>query len=119
MAKQNLKKLYTLLARDKQTGKYYGMTSFINLDECKSIIFTSDMTYNLGYNNNSKPNSENQKIWFYLREKSQMYTSFFEDRFVIKPYRVNSKSCPVKFDLRKMKKKYYCTYAPFKEKFKK
>lgn len=119
MVKHKLNKLYTILAQDKETGKYYGITSLHDLNEDKSIVFSSDTKWNMAVEG-TNPNSPNQKVWFYLRERTASLCSLsLGDRYVIKPYRINSKLCPVKFDLRKMEKKYYCTYAPFKEKIKK
>lgn len=104
MVKHKLKKLYTILAQDKETGKYYGITSLHELNEDKSIVFSSDTKGNMTVEG-TNPNSPNQKVWFYLRDRTaQLYSLILGDRYVVKPYRINSKSCPVKFNLKKFRK---------------
>ena len=103
MVKHKLNKLYTILAQDKETGKYYGITSLHELNEDKSIVFSSDTKGNLNVEG-TNPNSPNQKVWFYMRDRVQFCSLIFGDRYVVKPYRINSKSCPVKFNLKKFRK---------------
>ena len=103
MVKHKLNKLYTILAQDKKTGKYYGITSLYELNEDKSIVFSSDTKWNMRVED-TNPNSPNQKVWFYMRDRAQLCSLIFGDRYVVKPYRINSKSCPVKFNLKKFRK---------------
>lgn len=103
MVKYKLKKLYTILAQDKETGKYYGITSLHDLNEDKSIVFSSDTKGNMIVEGTNS-NSPNQKVWFYMRDRAQLCSLIFGDRYIVKPYRINSKSCPVKFNLKKFRK---------------
>ena len=103
MDKHKLNKLYTILAQDKETGKYYGITSLNELNEDKSIVFSSDTKGNMTVEG-SNANSPNQKVWFYMRDRAQLCSLILGDRYVVKPYRINSKSCPVKFNLKKFRK---------------
>lgn len=103
MVKHKLNKLYTILAQDKETGKYYGITSIHDLNEDKSIVFSFDTKGNMTIEG-TNPNSPNQKVWFYMRNRAQFCSLILGDRYVVKPYRINSKSCPVKFNLKKFRK---------------
>lgn len=126
MVKHKLNKLYTILAQDKETGKYYGITSSHELNEDKSIVFSSDTIGNKTVEG-TNPNSPNQKVWFYMRDRAQLCSLIFGNRYIVKPYRINSKLCPVKFNLKKFRKKtaskhlqtwswVNILYVPFKEK---
>ena len=126
MVKHKLNKLYTILAQDKETGKYYGITSLHELNEDKSIVFSSGTKTNMRVEG-TNPNSPNQKVWFYMRDRAQLCSFILGDRYIVKPYRINSKLCPVKFDLKKFRKesasKHLQTwswanilYVPFQEK---
>lgn len=126
MAKHKLNKLYTILVQDKETGKYYGIINIHELNDCKSVVYSAETKGNLNVEG-TNPNSHNQKIWFYLRERAQLFSLVSDDRYIIKPYRINSKSCPVKFNLKEFRKYsalkdsptwswVKTTYVPFEKK---
>ena len=111
-----LQKIYIIIGYDKNTDEIIGVTDRGQFTSFKTGIFSLDtypyikngyknMSMNISYNWPDM-NSPNQWLWNFVRQRARDYTKTYKKKnpnsdVVFKPYRVNSKKCPVYFPFMK------------------
>ena len=107
-----LQKIYVILGYDKDTDELVGVTDRGDFTYFKTCAYTLDNYpfIKTDYKTMSMTeiykwtdlNSPNQWLWNFVRQKARDYTKIYKKKnpgsdVVFKPYRINSKRCPVYF----------------------